>query len=159
MSDYFLDASVLVKRYTVEPGSTWLVSVTDLPAHAILVAEITLAEVAAGLASKQRAHGGIRIEERDRALSRFLQDCDERFLLLPVDRYVIELAVELTQRHRLRGYDAVQLATALVANRDLIEARHPPLIFVASDTDLLAAAQMEGLPTENPVDHRAAEED
>jgi hypothetical protein len=33
---------------------------------------------------------------------------------------VIDLAVDLTQRHRLRGYDAVQRATALVANRHLV---------------------------------------
>lgn len=154
MSACFLDASALVKRYTVEPGSVWTLSITDPAAgHTILLAEITLAEVAAALAAKQRAPHGISIEERDRALSRFLQDCDEYFLLLQVDRSVIDVAVDLTQQYRLRGYDAVQLATALVANRDLAQQEHPPLIFVASDEDLLTAAQAEGLPTGNPLDH------
>ena len=75
--------------------------------YTILLAEITLAEVAAALAAKHRAPGGITQEQRDRVLSRFLQDCAEHFLLLPVDRSVIDRAVELAQRHRLRGYDAV----------------------------------------------------
>ena len=158
MSGYFLDASAVVKRYAVEAGSAWLLSITDVAAHTIFLAELTLAEVAAALASKQRARHGITMEERDRALSRFLQDCDERFLLMQVDRHVIELAVDLTQRRRLRGYDALQLATALTANRDLIEGGLPPLIFVASDENLLTAAQAEGLPTDNPLDHRAPEE-
>ncbi len=67
-----------------------------------MLAPITLAEVAAALAAKHRAPGGITQQQRDRALSRFLQDCDEHFLLLPVDWPVIDRAVALTQKHRLR---------------------------------------------------------
>ena len=154
MSVYFLDASALVKRYAGELGSARVLSITDAAAgHTILLAEITLAEVAAALAAKQRAPHGISIQERDRALSRFIQDCDELFLLLQVDRSAIDMAVALTQRHRLRGYDAVQLATALVTNQDLEEQGHPLFTFVASDEDLLTAAQTEGLPTDNPLGH------
>lgn len=154
MTDYYLDASALVKRYADEPGSAWIRQITAQDAQdTILLAEVTLAEVAAALAAKCRAPGGITQEERDRALSRFLQDCDEGFLILPVDRLVIDRAVELTQNHRLRGYDAIQLATALVTS-DLLESQNlPPLGFVVSDHDLLAAAASENLPTENPLDH------
>ncbi len=67
-----------------------------------MLAPITLAEVATALAAKHRAPGGITQQQRDRALSRFLQDCDEHFLLLPVDWPVIDRAVALTQKHRLR---------------------------------------------------------
>jgi hypothetical protein len=104
------------------------------------------------MAAKQRAPGGLTLEERNRALSRFLQDCDEHFLLAPVDRGVIDRA-ELTQRYRLRGYDAIQLATALVASEELTAQALPPLVFVASDDDLLTAANAEGLSAENPMDH------
>jgi predicted nucleic acid-binding protein len=149
---YYLDASAVVKRYADEPGSTWIRSITDAQTqHTILLAEITLAEVAAALAAKHRASGGITQEQRDRILSRFLQDCEEHYLLLPVDRPVIDHAVELTQRHRLRGYDAVQLATALVASQTLQSQLLPPLVCVAADGDLLAAATMELLPIENPL--------
>jgi uncharacterized protein len=154
VTDYYLDASARVKRYTDESGSTWTRQITDPGArHTILLAEITLAEVAAALAAKQRAPGGITQEQRDRILSRFLQDCQEHFLLLPVDRPAIDRAVELTQKHRLRGYDAVQLASALVARETLQAENLSPPVFVARDGDLLVAAGVENLPLENPLDH------
>lgn len=154
MTDYYLDASALVKRYADEPGSTWIRQITDSLTHnTVLIAEVTLAEVAAALAAKHRAPGGITQEQRDRALSRFLQDCDEHFLLLPVDRPAIDRAVELTQNHRLRGYDAVQLAIALVTGETLKSQNLSPPVFVASDDDLLRAAKAENLRIDNPLDH------
>jgi predicted nucleic acid-binding protein len=135
VSEYYLDASVLVKRYAAEPGSAWILEITGKQAqHTILLSEITP-------------------QQRERALSRFLQDCDEHFLLLPVDRLVIDRAVVLTQNHRLLGYDGEQLATALVTNETLRAQSLSPIIFVASDDDLLTAAAMENLATDNPPDH------
>ncbi len=154
MTDYYLDASALVKRYADERGSTWVRQITDPSAqHTILLAEITLAEVAAALAAKHRAPGGITQEQRDRILSRFLQDCAEHFVLLPVDRLVIDRAVELTQRHRLRGYDAVQLATVLVTTETMQMQNLSAPLFVAADRDLLTAAGTERLSVENPLHH------
>ena len=60
---------------------------------------------------------------------------------------------KLTQHHKLRGYDAVQLASALTLNTLLVQQQLTPLTFVASDHDLLAAAQGEGLATEDPTQH------
>jgi uncharacterized protein len=154
VTEYYADASALVKRYADEAGSTWIRQMTDPQAqHTILLAEITLAEVAAALAAKSRAPGGITQGQRDRILSRFLQDCAEHFVLLPVDRPVIDRAVELTQRHRLRGYDAVQLATALVASEIIQSQNLSAPTFVAADNDLLTAATSERLPVENPLHH------
>ena len=154
MTEYYLDASALVKRYADEAGSIWIRQITDIEArHTIMLAEITLAEVAAALAAKHRVPGGITQKQRDRVLSRFLQDCDEHFLLLPIDRPVIDRAVTLTQNYRLRGYDAVQLATALVTSDTLQVQNLSPPIFVASDNDLLSAATDENLPVENPLVH------
>jgi hypothetical protein len=155
VTEYYLDASAVVKRYADAPGSTWIRHLTNAQAHHTIVrAEITLAEVAAALSAKHRAPGGLTQAQRDRVLSRFLQDCAEHYLLLPVDRPVIDRAVELTQRHRLRGYDAVQLATALVTGETLQAQHLPAPVFVAADGDLLIAATAEGLQIENPLDHR-----
>lgn len=154
MIDYFLDASALVKRYITEAGSKWVSQLTDPAANnTILIAEITMAEVAAALAAKHRAVSGITQQQRDRALSRFLQDCNELFLLLPVDRKVIARAVRLTQMYRLRGYDSVQLATALLNTESLASRGRASPLFTASDKDLLAAAKAENLPTDNPLNH------
>ena len=154
MTEYYLDASALVKRYTDEPGSTWIRQITDPDAqNTILLAEITLAEVAAALAAKQRAPGGITLQQKNRVLSRFLQDCDEHYLLLPVDRPAIDRAIDLTQNHRLRGYDAVQLATAVGIGVTLRSQNLHSPVFVASDDDLLGAGESENLSVENPLDH------
>lgn len=154
MSEYFLDASALVKRYIIERGSNWTKQITDIEAkNTILIAEISVAEVAAALAAKYRAVPGITKDQRDRALSRFLQDCDEYFVLLSISRPVIDQAVELSQNYRLRGYDAVQLARSLLGNEALKNQGLASLIFTASDNDLLAAAKAENLPTDNPLNH------
>jgi predicted nucleic acid-binding protein len=72
VTDYYLDASALVKRYTHEPGSSWVGQITDPHAqNTVLLAEITLAEVAAALAAKHRAPDGITRQQMERILSRF----------------------------------------------------------------------------------------
>lgn len=58
-----------------------------------------------------------------------------------------------TKNYRLRGYDAVQLATALDVNATLVAGGLASLTFVAADNDLIAAARGEGLHTENPNLH------
>lgn len=154
MSNYYFDASALVKRYVDEEGSIWVRQITDAQIqNNIMVAEITLAEVAAAFAAQCRSPKGITERQRDRAVSRFLQDCHEHFVLLPIDRLVIDRAVELTQTHRLRGYDAVQLAVALVTNDTLIVHGLASLVFVAADKDLLKAASTENLPIKNPLQY------
>jgi hypothetical protein len=104
VTDYFFDASALVKGYAAEPGRAWVSGIFQaLPTDSIILAEITLAEVAAALAGKHRASNGITLAERDRAVARFAQDCAALYQLVGCDRPIIDLAVELTQRHRLRG--------------------------------------------------------
>ena len=56
----------------------------------------------------------------------------------------------LTRQHRLRGYDAVQLATALTLRDSLRKRGITDLTFVSADEDLCQAAAAEGLLTENP---------
>ena len=151
---YYLDASALVKRYAAEAGSRWIRDLSDRRANtAILLSEITLAEVAAAFAAKHRSAQGFTVEQRDRALSRLLAECDEHLTLLQVDRTVIDQAVALTQSYRLRGYDAVQLATAAVAGRELASQGYALVTFVAADDDLLAAARQISLSVENPLEH------
>jgi len=64
----------------------------------------------------------------------------------------------LPERHKLRGYDAVQLAAALIvsaqsAQQGIPATGVPSLVLVASDKDLLDAAQAEGLAVDDPQGH------
>lgn len=151
MSYFYLDASAVIKRYSREPGSDWIKTLTDVQVgHVVLLAEITLVEVAAALAAKHRASGGISQHERDNALNLFLSNCRSEYEIMPINRSIIDQAIVLTQNHRLRGYDAIQLASAIVVSRIFGVSGLPSLIFVTADADLLLAAEAEGLETENP---------
>jgi predicted nucleic acid-binding protein len=154
MSMFYLDTSAIVKRYFPEAGSGWVHTLADPAAgNNLLLCEATLAETAAAIAAKHRASGGITLAERDGILRRFLQHCDDEYILVPLNRAVINRAVLLTQSHRLRGYDAVQLAAALLVNAQYLAAGLPTLTFITADNDLLTAAVAEGLATDNPNAH------
>jgi predicted nucleic acid-binding protein len=62
------------------------------------------------------------VEERDNAAALFLNHCHTDYELIAVNRAIIDRAVNLALHHKLRGYDAVQLATALVATAALTAA-------------------------------------
>jgi hypothetical protein len=59
----------------------------------------------------------------------------------------------LALQHPLRAYDAVHLATAWLANQELVRTGKPPLTFVCADDRLVAIANATGLLTDNPHDH------
>lgn len=153
MTIYFLDSSALVKRYAVETGTAWVSSLCNLVnSHTILIANVTIVEVAAALASKQRSRE-ITPEAYDQVMQDFIRDAATQYQVLGVDQGVISLGVALTGRQKLRGYDAVQLAVALTVHRALIGRQLSPLIFVSADRDLLTAANNEGLHTDDPNQH------
>ena len=155
MSSYFFDSSAIVKRYLTEIGSGWVMATVNPAAeHHIVVAEITLVEVAAALAARHRAPHGLSLAARDTALAFVRGHFATEYENTAIDRAIRDDAVALTQRHRLRGYDAIQPATALATATALQAASLTPPIFVAADTDLIAATQAEGLFTNNPNDYR-----
>jgi predicted nucleic acid-binding protein len=77
------------------------------------------------------------------------------FAIIPMATGDFVAAADLTQRHPLKAYDALQLAVALHYGQIL--SGHP-FTFVSGDSTLLAAAQAEGLVTENPFDHAIPDE-
>jgi len=59
----------------------------------------------------------------------------------------------LLERHPLRAYDAVHLATALRIHRWLVAAGQVGLAFLSADDRLNTAAAAEGLAVDNPNQH------
>jgi len=154
VANYYFDSSGLVKRYDPrEIGSAWVVSVTDpAAAHLVLASQLALVEVAAAFARKER-EGAMTSAERLDYLRLFALDCRAQYHLLPVTETILRAAADLTHQQALRAYDAVQLATALQANRLLVSAGSTPLVFVAADGRLCQAALAEGLAVDNPLNH------
>lgn len=65
----------------------------------------------------------------------------------------MELALTVAERYALRGYDCVQLATALTARQFWTASGIEPLQFISADEDLNAAAQAEGFTVLDPNEH------
>jgi predicted nucleic acid-binding protein len=148
----YFDSSALVKRYITESGTTWVQTWCDSPNQTVAVAEIGLVEIAAAFAAKLR--GGFITQAAYRnARADLAIDARDEYVLVTVNRSLVDEAIDLTAQHRLRGYDAVHLACALRLHHALIAHDLAPLTFICADDDLLAAAAAEGLLTDNPNRH------
>ncbi|MGB9870052.1 MAG: type II toxin-antitoxin system VapC family toxin [Anaerolineae bacterium] len=163
MAFYYFDASAPVKYYVTEPGSAWIRGLVEDRDpftfewhHILFTAEITRVEVAAGLAVIERV-GRIRRAQREREYRRFISQFAHRYFVVSLRTEDIEHAADLTQRHPLKAYDAVQLAIALRCQEALAPAS-VSLTLVSGDRALLAAARAEGLLTDDPFDHVAPED-
>jgi hypothetical protein len=88
--------------------------------------------------------------QRQSLFLRFARDQQSRFDWVRLDDSMVSQAAELTQRHPLRGYDAVHLASALALDLSLKAAGLPPAVFVSADEVLCEAARAEGLEVVNP---------
>jgi predicted nucleic acid-binding protein len=149
---YFLDSSALVKRYVVEPGTAW-VQKLFLPSNnnRISAALISGAEVVAAVARRHRAHAIAGVDAA-RMILEFRADFFSDIGVIEIPPELIDEAMQLAERHALRGYDAVQLAAALAVQRHSYAAGLG-LTLVSADRDLNAAATNEGLITEDPNNH------
>ena len=153
MTHYYLDSSALIKRYVAEPGSDWLKATVYEPGDTLLLtSRVTMVEVWSALARRQR-EASISLEHHADALDAFREDCLKQYRFVEFEEAVYELAGRLIARHPLRAYDAVQLASALVAGRALTGVGIDLPVFLCADDRLLAAAQTEGLLGINPSLH------
>ena len=134
----YLDASALVKRYIREPGSA---EVNDGVSEAAYVATVSLSrvEVAAALAKGVRT-GAVERETAGEALRAVRTEWSD-FAKVEVSEALIGRADTLAWDYRLRGYDAVQLAAALLWQESLGES----VTFGAFDLQLWNAALKQEL--------------
>ena len=134
----YLDASALVKRYIIERGSRETIALTaesEMTATSI----VSRAEVAAALAKAVRA-GLVKNEVARNAQRRFTGDWPD-LVRVPVTEALVERADGLAWEHGLRGYDAVQLASALTWQETVGE----EIVLAAFDQQLWEAARRTGL--------------
>jgi predicted nucleic acid-binding protein len=81
------------------------------------------------------------------------RDFTERLTVTATTESIVIEALRLAESYALRGYDALQLASVLEANRRRVLHHLPPLTLVSSDEDLNKAAQAERLTVEDPNTH------
>lgn len=107
----YLDSSAIVKRYIEEKGSD---EVAEFFAEVATVGTswISFAETSAAIARSDRL-GNVSTEEATRAVETLREDW-QYYSRVPVSSVLIERAGRIAWTRELKGYDAVQLASALV---------------------------------------------
>lgn len=129
----YLDTSALARLYTAEPGHervrAEVEASPDLAVHLITYVELRAA-LASRLARKLIRRGDYRT-----ALGELEADWDT-FTRVTVNEALMRTAGDLAERHNLRAYDAVHLASA----RTL---RPLGVRFMTFDAALLRAAEVE----------------
>lgn len=137
MGAYFLDTSAILKCYVPERG------------HDIYISQITLVEVVTSICRK--AHEKIFTPaERDTLIDVFRADSDDVYGVRLLTPAMCTAAGNLCRVHRLRAYDAMQLACALDLRDEIKAEQVPGPVFVCADNNLLNVAKAEGLMVENP---------
>ncbi len=150
MSVYFLDSSGLIKRFTRESGTVWILNLfKPSNGNIIFISRITQVEAVAGL-TKQNRIGSLSSANLSKSIKRLKRSLDNRYAFVEVSEKVAERAMNLAKNHGLRGYDAVQLSTAIQIEQKRKSASLSSIIFVSADNDLNNAAIAEGLQVENP---------
>lgn len=153
MGAYFLDSSAMVKRFTREGGTSWVLGLFRRSSfNSIYISRVTPVETVAGLAKQQRM-GVLSPSDLDRSVNRLNRGIHFRFVFVEVNRIVTDTAILLVRRHGLRGFDAIQLAAAMEATRQRSSLGAPNLVFVSADQDLNSAATAEGLLVDDPNNH------
>lgn len=134
----YLDASALVKRYVAERGSAETIELTTT-ADVVATSLVSRAEVAAALAKAVRS-GLLSDDEARKAQRTFAGEWPD-LARIPVTEALVARAETLAWDHALRGYDAVQLASALTWQ----ESVGTDIIVATFDTQLWKAARQAGM--------------
>jgi predicted nucleic acid-binding protein len=134
----YLDTSAMIKLYVPEAGSAGVKQLVD-DADFAAISLIAYIETKAALARKRREQT-ITLKDYRTVVQDFDQDW-ENFFVVGVSENLVRRAGSLAEKHALRVYDAVHLASAVIVR----EESNQPVSFVCFDDRLSRAARREGL--------------
>ena len=142
---YYLDSSALVKRYAAESGSDKVAALIEGD-HKIAISWLAIPETLSAIA--RRAKDGSMDAEALASIRDQITLDMQSFLIVEVAGAPVNGIETLLARHALRGADSIHLSTALWLGK----ATKTPIVFVASDNELLSAARSDRLKTYNPAE-------
>ena len=134
----YLDTSSLVKLYVPEMKSAAVKRLVDA-AEVIATSRIAYAEARSAFARKRRERGVSPTDYRT-----IMQDFDhdwENYFVVDVSDALVKLGGLLAEKHALRGFDAIHLASAVIIKKQ----GDRPVSFSCFDASLTRAARREGL--------------
>ena len=134
----YLDTSSLVKLYVEENGSSkvdGLVKSSEVAATSI----VAYAEARAAFSRRCREKAFTKAEHN--RIKTFFDKDWSHYLVLGISSEMIRLAGDLAEKHALRGFDAIHLATALTLRQELSAS----IFFSCFDDYLQKASELEHL--------------
>ena len=134
----YLDTSSLVKLYVEEEGSEQVALLVESASYCT-TSIVAYAEARAAFARRFREQA-FTLGDYQQIKSALEKDWS-RYVVLTLDFSLATQAGELAEKHALRGFDSIHLASA-ISLRDQVAS---PVVFFAWDARLLSAAQAEGL--------------
>ncbi len=153
MAIYYFDSSAAVKKYVAEKGTGWVLGLFKPSASNVFYfSQIYGVEVVSAISRRFR-EGSLTQKAAQKSIARFKRDFQTKFRGLRLSNAVVFDAMRFAETHGLRGYDAVQLATAINVENRLAASGFSSITFVSADNRLNQAAQTEGLFIDNPNNH------
>lgn len=153
---HFLDTSALVKLYVREVGSakvsTLVATAQTNPAgHRVCVSRIAFPETTSAVVRKRNRGSISPLKERQIQTRIFSEFTGPRlpFEVVEASHALAGWAALLVMQHRIRGMDAIHLASALYVRLRLEPGAQ--LVFVSADAALNRAARAENLSTVDPT--------
>jgi predicted nucleic acid-binding protein len=147
---YYLDTSTLVKRYAQETGTEWVIALASPAEQDLYTVRVAGPEMIVALFRRARMKE-VPLKEARRAADNFRQDWLAQYLILEVSASVAGQAMDLAEKHGLRGYDAGHLAAALSLQNIRNTMELPAVTFVSADDHQREAAA--GLLVDDPNKH------
>ncbi len=107
----YCDTSALIKRYVEEEGTVYVDKLWE-ECQGVVTSVVAFAEAMSAFSRKLR-EGILSVKEHSKTVRKFKDDY-EHLILVPVDNDLNSVMEGLFNRHHLRGFDAIHLASALI---------------------------------------------
>ena len=142
---FYLDTSVVVKRYMEEPGSEFADRLYDnviaSKDHSLSTSILTIVEFIATISGAKK--GEIITEEDLRDIVHIFTKETEHIKIRPLDESIMVKSIGVIIDHSVRTMDALHLSSAMQL-RDMMEGLNEKGILVSNDTEMCDAALNDG---------------
>ena len=150
---FYIDTSVLTKRYKTEDGTDFVDLLFDtVPGsrkHLIATSAITMIEFVSVI---KRAQKGRLLTQKEAmlAIAAFAKD-SEQISIRPMDERTLTRALDVVMNHSIKTLDSIHLG-ALLELRDTMKPVKDEVILISDDDEMYETAKLEKFSVLRPED-------
>ncbi|MCT8333252.1 type II toxin-antitoxin system VapC family toxin [Leptospira sp. 85282-16] len=135
---YYLDSSVLVKKYFDEYASDTVLNIWKENRY-LAISQVGYSEILATINKKQKTEK-FSDKVKENIIKQFKSDWDQ-LVKINVDHTINSELERIHSKYLLRGFDAIHLVSAIILFNELEE----KTFFLSADDNLATAAKKDGL--------------